>query len=81
MINKDGAQDADAGIRATGYTRGRVMRLTGPALTARDGVLLGGVPVAADGRWSGAKYEPVRVTGGSATVHVPAGSAALVFLS
>ena len=79
VINKDTTQDADAGIRATGYSRGRAMRLTGPALTAKDGVMLGGVPVGADGRWSGAKYEPVRVTNGGATVHVPAASAALVW--
>jgi hypothetical protein len=57
------------------------MRLTGPALNAKDGVLLGGVPVAADGSWSGAKYEPVTVANGSATLHVPAASAALVWLS
>src|SRR6188768_3055469 len=32
VINKDAKQDADASIRATGYTRGRAMRLTAPAL-------------------------------------------------
>ena len=57
------------------------MRLTGPAPNARDGVLLGGVPVAANGAWSGANYEPVRVANGSASLHMPAASAALVWLS
>ena len=80
VINKD-AQEANAAIRVSGYNRGRALRLTGPAPDARDGVLLGGVPVAANGAWSGAKYEPVRVTDGSASLHVPAASAALVFLS
>jgi hypothetical protein len=81
VINKDAAQDADAAIRVSDYARGRAMRLTGPALNAKEGVLLGGVPVAANGSWSGAKYEPVRVANGSAALHVPAGSAALVFLT
>jgi hypothetical protein len=80
VINKD-AQEADAAIRVSGYTRGRVLRLTGPAPEARDGVLLGGVPVAANGAWSGAKYEPVRVANGNVSLHVPAASAALVWLS
>ena len=80
VINKD-AQDANAAIRAGGYTRGRALRLTGPAPDARDGVLLGGVPVAANGAWSGAKYEPVRVANGNATLHIPPASAALVWLS
>jgi len=80
VINRD-AQDADAAIRVSGYTRGRALRLTGPAPEARDGVLLGGVPIAANGGWSGAKYEPVRVANGTAACHVPAASAALVWLS
>jgi len=92
IINKDTVQDADisiTGIDMVGpdvkpnvrMTRGRAMRLTGPALDARDGVLLGGVPVAADGSWRGAKYESVKVANGTATLHVPAASAALVWLS
>jgi hypothetical protein len=92
IINKDNVQDADvsiAGIDITGsnvkpsarMSRGRVMRLTGPALNARDGIMLGGVSVAADGSWSGAKYEPVKVANDSASLHVPAASAALVWLS
>jgi hypothetical protein len=80
VVNRD-AQDADTAIRVSGYSHGRVLRLTGPAPDARDGVLLGGVPVAANGAWSGAKYQPVKVANGNATLHVPATSAALVFLS
>jgi hypothetical protein len=91
IINKDMAQDADVsitGIDMVGpnvkpnvrMTRGRVLRLTGPALNAKDGVKLGGVSVAADGSWSGAKYETVKVANGSASLHVPAASAALVWL-
>jgi len=92
IINKDAAQDADAvisGINLEGpnikpnrvMTRGRCLRLTGPSLEARDGVMLGGAAVAANGAWSGAKYEPVKVASGRASLHVPAASAALVWLS
>jgi hypothetical protein len=81
VINKDASQDADAAIRVPGFARGRLMRLTAPALNAKTGVKLGGVSVAADGSWRGAKVEPVRVAGGGASVHVPAGSAALVWFS
>lgn len=91
IINKDTTQGADVsitGIDMVGpnvkpnvrMTRGRVLRLTGPALNAKDGVKLGGVSVAADGSWSGAQYEPVKVASGSASLHVPAASAALVWL-
>jgi hypothetical protein len=91
IINKDGSQDADLSIKGIDMVgpdikpnvemkQGRVMRLTGPALNARDGVTLGGVSVAADGTWTGAKHEPVRVANNSASLHVPAASAALVWL-
>lgn len=91
IINKDPVQDADVSITGidmvgpnvkphVAMRRGRLLRLTGPSLTARDGVTLGGVAVAADGSWSGAKYEPVKVTSDNATLHVPARSAALVWL-
>ena len=81
LINKDAKQDADASIRAAGFRSGRAMRLTAPALNAKTGVRLGWVTVAADGSWTGAKYEPVRVVNGSASLQVPAGSAVLVWLS
>ena len=42
VINKDQSQDADIAIRGVAAKRAQVMRLTGPSLTARDGVQLGG---------------------------------------
>jgi len=39
------------------------------------------VSVAADGSWTGAKTEPVKVANGGASLQVPAASAALVWLS
>ncbi len=81
VINKDAAQDADATIRVSGYRSGRLLRLTASALNAKTGVTLGGAGVAPDGSWTGARHEPVRVVGGGASLHVPAGSAALVWLT
>jgi hypothetical protein len=63
VINKDQSQDADIAIRGVAAKRAQVMRLTGPSLTARDGVQLGG-----------GKREAVNA------LHVPAASAALVWL-
>lgn len=78
VINRD-TQETDATIRLSGYKRGRVLRLTGPEPQAKDGVLLGGVT--ANGAWSGAKYEPVRVAHDRFALHLPAASAALVWLT
>jgi hypothetical protein len=63
IINKDQVQDADITIKGVAATRTEVMRLTGPSLTARDGVQLGR-----------GKREAIN------TLHVPAASAALVWL-
>ena len=42
VINKDQSQNAEIAIKGVAATRAEVMRLTGPSLTARDGVRLGG---------------------------------------
>jgi hypothetical protein len=92
IINKDATQSVDASIQginiensdgkpSVAIARGRTLRLTGPALDARDEISLGTARVAADGSWSGAKYEPVQVANGIASLHIPAASAALVWLS
>jgi hypothetical protein len=64
LINKDASQDAEVAIAGISAKPGEVMRLTGTALTAKDGVKLG-------------KRESVN----SQALHVPAASAALVWLS
>jgi hypothetical protein len=63
VINKDQSQNAEIAIKGVAATRAEVMRLTGPSLTARDGV-----------RLSGDKHEAIDA------LHVPAASAALVWL-
>jgi hypothetical protein len=64
VINKDQSQNADIAIKGVTAGHAEVMRLTGPSLTAKDGVQLGG-----------SKRETIN------TLHVPAASAALVWLS
>jgi hypothetical protein len=80
VINKDAAQDATVSLRAAGFSRARVMRLTAPALDAKDGIKLGGASVGSDGAWTGAS-ETLRITNGNAALPVSRGSAALVWLS
>jgi hypothetical protein len=62
-----------------GYSAARVLRLTGPSLTATSGVRLGGRGVAGDGTWRAPRSLPVvAVHGGRVTVSLPPSSAALV---
>jgi hypothetical protein len=80
VINKDAMQDATLSLQAGRFAKGRMIRLTGPALDARDGITLGGAGVGSDGGWTGAS-EPLRITNGNAALPVSRGSAALVWLS
>lgn len=77
VVNKDQSKDASVAIRGVAARQSRVMRLTAPSLTAMSGITLGGASVDGEGKWSG-KSESVRLAGG---LQVPAGSAALVWLS
>jgi len=77
VINKDRSRDAIVAIKGVAAREARVMRLTAPSLTAMSGMTLGGGGVDAQGNWKG-KSESVRLAGG---LPVPAGSAALVWLS
>jgi hypothetical protein len=76
VINKDQAQDAHVTINGARLTRAQAMRLTTASLFAPDGVRLGGETVGNDGRWNGGRREALA----SQALHVPAGSAALVWL-
>jgi hypothetical protein len=81
VINKD--QSRDAAVDVTGFSSGKaqVMRLTAPSLNAMTGVSLGGGTVDGQGKWSGEKTDSVKVSGGRASLDVPAGSAALITFS
>lgn len=85
LINKEhgkNAHDADVSIDAAGiHGTVMVMDLKSPGgnLTARDGVTLGDSEIAPSG-WNGHWTERGVCKDGKATVHVPAGSAAVVRL-
>jgi len=77
LINKDQSRDAIVAIRGIAANQGRLMRLAAPSLSAMSGISLGGASVDGQGNWRG-KSESVRLAGG---LRVPAGSAALVWVS
>lgn len=78
-INKDVALDATAQITpGTGYTTATVLPLSGPTLTEKTAITLGGASVAADGTWAPSQIAPVVGQSGVFAVSVPAGSAAVV---
>jgi hypothetical protein len=86
LINKEhgvGARDADLTIQThgTGFTKVNVMPLTAPGgdVAAKEGLLLGGNPIAHDGSWleNWGDTEPVPASG-AVEVKVPACSVLLV---
>jgi hypothetical protein len=81
VINKDLRQDAMVEVIGAAPQQARVMRLSGPSLSARGGVTLGGAPVSSDGTWKGAQAERAQIAGGKVLLDVPAGSAALIALT
>jgi Glycosyl hydrolase family 79 C-terminal beta domain len=63
------------------FTQGTLLRLTGPSLTARTGISLGGATVAADGTFPGTSKTAISVSGSTLTLSLPAGTATLVTLN
>jgi len=69
-------------IRAGGHRAvSRVLRLTGPSLSATSGVRLGGSAVAPDGTWKPRSERNHTATAAETRVDIPAASAAVVTLS
>lgn len=82
FFNKDERQSVDLEVRAPGTLKeATAWRLEGPALDATEGVTLAGAQVREHGKWSPRTVERLEVRRGAARIHVPAASAALVFLS
>jgi hypothetical protein len=81
VINKDMNRDASLSISGIGAKQAQVLRLSAPSLTATSGITLGGAAVVGQGRWSGGKSDPVKLSGGRALLEVPSGSAALITLA
>lgn len=77
IINKDQSRDANVAIKGVALRQARMMRLSAPSLTTMSGITLGDASVDSEGKWSG-KSESTRLAEG---LPVPAGSAALVWLS
>jgi hypothetical protein len=83
LINKEAATSANVSVTTPTVPAdgsAGVMRLLGSSLGARTGVTLGGTSVAGDGRWTPAPLEEVERSGGAWHVHLPPGSAALLFI-
>ena len=79
LINKEtqGGKSTVAVEGLSGGRRGEVLRLTGPAIDSKTGVMLGGAAVSSSGMWKG-KREKVNAPGGKLTITLPAASAAIV---
>jgi hypothetical protein len=78
LVNKDASREAHVRVGCPGITKASALRLTGPSLSSKDGVLLGRSTVAKAGRWRPGRSEQIRVAGGELEIGVPAASAALV---
>jgi hypothetical protein len=60
------------------YRTASAIRLTGPAIAATSGVMLGGTTTAANGRWTPKTIEPIAVRGAMSFVSLPAESAVVL---
>jgi hypothetical protein len=81
LINKDSPGAIRVSISpGRRFSAASVLRLTGPALDAREGVTLGGAVVDETGRWTPKLRESADQHDGEVIINVPAASAALVAL-
>jgi hypothetical protein len=81
VINKDLHQDAAVEVMGAAPEQARIVRLSGPSLSALGGVTLGGASVSSDGTWKIAQAEQAQIASGKVMLDVPAGSAALIALT
>jgi len=81
VINKDSRQDAAIEVIGAAPRQARVMRLSGPSLSALGGVTLGDASVSNDGTWKVAQAEQAQIANGKVLLDIPAGSAALIALT
>ena len=81
MFNKDAAAPVQLTIRGDLHSRSaKVWRLRGSSLDATEGVSLAGEAIEPHARWT-PRAETAQVRDGAMQISVPAGSAALLFLS
>jgi hypothetical protein len=79
IVNKDISQDADVHIAiAERFARAAVLRLIGPSLQAKGGIMLAGAAVTAEGEWKPERLELLGNKSGRYEVRIPAASAAIL---
>ncbi len=82
VFNKDESRAIDLRIKAPRRVESATAwRLQAPALDSTDGVTLAGAEIDAHAQWSAKAVERVETKHGVPRIRVPAGSAALLFLS
>lgn len=82
IVNKDASPEVTAKLSCSRRAKqGSVLRLTGPSLESKSGVMLGGAEVTRDGEWKPLNRERVdSSTDGTWMIRVPGASAAIVTL-
>jgi hypothetical protein len=81
VFNKDATRDADVRVALDATaSRARVWRLRGESLEDVHGVSLAGAQVSGEGDWSPRAEEILAVSHAAFALHVPRGSAALVWV-
>jgi hypothetical protein len=81
VFNKHGDRAVRVSIGGAEANRARALRLVAPRLDDTQDVTLGGNPVGGAGLWTEQRAEDLPVNEGVATLHLPAGSAAVVRFS
>jgi hypothetical protein len=78
LINKQATSGEVVSIEGAGFKKGSLLRLSGPSLESKTGVLLGGAAVDPAGLWHPGHVEESQTFGGKLLVRLPAASAAVV---
>jgi hypothetical protein len=79
LINKEASTDATVSVTLPGhFASGSIIRLEGPSLESKTGVMLGGAEVSAEGKWAPKKSDRVSRKSGVFEVQVPAASGAIL---
>ncbi len=81
IFNKDASMPLDVSISAPRAVRtATAWRLQAPSLDSTSGVTLAGAGIQPRAQWSPKAVEPITVSNGIPRIHLPASSAALLFL-
>ncbi len=82
LVNKDLHATAEVRIEVSGDAKlARVLRLSAPDVTSREGVTLGSETVGSDGDWRPSSGEQIRKTHGAFEIAMPRASAAVLTIA